>query len=66
MIHPLLAAEAGASGDHTALWMFLAFVAATLVITFLSEKNRPGPAPISPPDAGSPAGRMALPSPVTT
>jgi len=35
-----LAAAAGT--DHTALWMFLAFVAATLIITYFSARRSSG------------------------
>jgi Na+(H+)/acetate symporter ActP len=33
---------AAAATDHTALWMFLAFVAATLIITYFSARKTSG------------------------
>ena len=42
-MHALLSTAAATSGtDHTALWMFLTFVAATLVITYFSARRSSG------------------------
>ncbi len=55
-----------AQQSHTALFMFMAFVAATLVITYFSARKSSGSAGYFAPGDASRAGKTASPSPVTT